>query len=184
MHGREELPRRPPEAALPEMPRPGVMCGRPPPRKSQRNGCGHVSGLCVRRGWPLAPMRSADRPPDHTDEPEAQFRHRNVSIPGPPGCVHHEYSRPRIRIGAVSGGWWLMTLTQLGYRISIGNRYVTISGSGLGQAGSRFDRTPFVCPPRPRALWAPRAAAVRTGRQATARGGAERSLPVRCTRRT
>jgi len=61
--------------------------------------CGHVSGLLVRRERPLALMRSADRPPDHTDELEARWRHRNVSIPGAPGGAHHEYSRPRIWLG-------------------------------------------------------------------------------------
>jgi hypothetical protein len=46
-----------------------VMCGRRLISKSFFNvaaalvGCGHVSGLFVRRGWPLALMLSADQVP-------------------------------------------------------------------------------------------------------------------------
>ena len=46
-----------------------VMCGRRLIGKSFLDvaaalvGCGHVSGLFVRRGWPLALMLSADRVP-------------------------------------------------------------------------------------------------------------------------
>src|SRR4051794_23468597 len=43
-------------------------------------GCGHVSGLLKRRGWPLALMLCADRVPNKT----AHFRSRALTQAGSP----------------------------------------------------------------------------------------------------
>ena len=62
-----------------------VMCGRRPIDKSfltlvQLVGCGHVSGLFVRHGWPLALMLSANQVP-------IQLAHSNdaLTLTGSPG---------------------------------------------------------------------------------------------------
>ena|SRR5437763_13801010 len=52
-------------------------------RKMVLVDCGHMSGLCVRHGWPLAQMGFADRIPNTNMMSEHRWVPRGVPILGP-----------------------------------------------------------------------------------------------------
>ena len=61
----------------------GPRLARPAARMTVLVDCGHMSGLCVRRGWPLAQMGYADRVPNMKMVSEHHWVPRVVPILGP-----------------------------------------------------------------------------------------------------